>query len=384
MKMNGRKPELEQGSNSGMRELKIELWGRVQGVNFRNSISSYAKALDIKGYVKNRTDGSVLVIALGQEPSLEELLGWCQKSVFPARVTGMSYEWREPSARYSGFSIRKDKGFIPDQAQSMVNLGKEVLGLTDPAKVPTHVVIVADGNRRWARSHGWKPWVGHRMAAQYERVKPIFDECKTTGVKYLSLWIWSTENWDRDPEEIEGIFNVFRELVHWAYEEFPKEHIRFRHIGRKDRLPKDIVSDLVALEERSKEFTKLNLQLCMDYGGRDEIVRAVNGMIRDGVKDVTEKTVARYLDTNGIPDPDLVIRTSGEKRLSGIMPFQTTYSELYFTNVPFPAFGAEEFKRALLEYAGRVRRFGGTNTQDLKGVDVSKLYDPSKSVRAAE
>ena len=161
-------------------------------------------------------------------------------------------------------------------------------------------------------------------------------------------------------------------------EEFEKEEIRFRHLGRKDRLSEDIVEGLETLEEKTKNLSKLNFQLCMDYGGRNEIVRAVNGMIKDGVQEVSEELFSKYLDTTNLPDPDFVIRTSGEKRTSGIMPYQAAYAELYFTDVPFPEFGAEEFKRALLEYSGRVRRFGGTAGRDLKNINEDALVDPDK------
>lgn len=356
-------------------ELKIELWGRVQGVNLRRNLSNFAAALVLTGYVKNRSDGSVLAVAQGERAHLEELLSWCQKAVFPAKVTGMSYEWRDPTEEHQEFKIEKSDPFMKDQAKSFYNLGKEVLGITDKTKIPQHVVIVADGNRRWARSKGWKPWVGHQKAADYERVKPIYDECKNIGVKYLSAWVWSSENWDRAMDEQDAIFDVFRKWVKKSAEVFDEDEVRFRHIGRKDRIPEDVRKELEELEDRSKEHSNLNFQLCLDYGGRDEIVRAVNEMLDKGIPEISEESFSDYLDTAGIPDPDLVIRTSGEKRMSGIMPYQAAYAELYFTNVPFPDFGAEEFRRAILEYSGRTRRFGGSVEEDLEGIDVNALKE---------
>ncbi len=318
------------------KELKIELWGRVQGVNLRRQLMKRAQDLKLTGYVKNRADGSVLVVAQDGKSGLEELLLWCQGAVFPAKVSGMSYEWGKPKSKYKGFQIKKESRFIKDQAKSFVNLGKEVIRETKVSTVPQHIVIIPDGNRRWARAQGWKPWVGHKKAAAYERVKPIIEECKELGVKYLTLWVWSTENWDRSEEEKEAIFDLFRDLVSKLSEELARDKIRFRHLGRKDRIPRDIIRSLEDLEEKTKNYKALNLQVCMDYGGRDEILRAVNGMIHDGVEDATEEVLSKYLDTKSdVPDPDLIIRTSGEKRTSGIMPFQSTYAELYFTDVPF-------------------------------------------------
>lgn len=362
-------------------ELKIEVYGRVQGVNFRNHTSRYAKNLGLTGFVENQQDGSVLIVAQGEKSALEELLSWAQHAVFPAKVMGMSYRWEESEKKYKEFKVRRGKQFVKDQAQSFVNLGKEVLGLRGTSGIPRHVVIIADGNRRWARSHGWKPWVGHKKAGKYERLWALFQECKDIGVEYLSVWFWSTENWKRDKRERDAIFDLFRDGARKAREDFMREGIRFRHFGRRDRLPEDIVKTIEEIEKDTKKNSKFNLQLCMDYGGRDELVRAFNGMVKDGVKEVTEEMISRYLDSGtGVPDPDFVIRTSGEKRTSGMMPYQAAYSELYFTNVPFPEFNAEEFRRAILEYSARTRRFGGTVAEDLKNIDEEKLEDPGLNV----
>jgi undecaprenyl diphosphate synthase len=361
-----------------VKELHIILRGRVQGVSMRKNLSVHAKVLGLQGYVENLPDGTVSVVAQGEESTLQELLNWAQTGEFPAKVKGMTYEWVEPGKKYEEFSIRKNDNFIKDQANSFSNLGKEIIGAKKEGRVPQHVVIIADGNRRWARSKGWKPWVGHRRGGDYNRIKGLFEECRDIGIKYASIWVWSTENWDRSEEEREEIFNIFRKWADKALKDFNKEGIRFRHIGRKDRLPGDIVEKLTELEEKTKTNSKLNAQMCMDYGGRDEIVRAVNSIISSGIQEVTEDKFSRFLDTADIPDPDLVIRTSGENRTSGIMPWQATYAELYFTQVPFPEFGAEELRRAVVEYSHRTRRFGGSVKEDLKNVDESKLVEPDE------
>lgn len=349
------------------KELNVEIFGLVQGVNLRRNLSRFANILGLKGFVQNREDGSVLVVAQGKEKALEELLSWCQKAPFPAKVRGMNYEWREKSGNYKKFGIEKEMPFIQDEARSLVNLSKEILRLKNDNSIPRHVVIIPDGNRRWARERGLHPWMGHKISSSYERLQSYFDECRSIGVKYLSFWALSTENLDkRESKELKMLFKLLTDSIKNYKQNFLKEKVRFRHFGRKDRLPKAIIEQLADLEELTKNFDSINIQLCLDYGGRDDIVRAFNKMLEAGVKHADENVISEYLDSKGIPDPDLIIRTSGEHRTSGILAYQATYAELYFTNVYFPDFDSEQFKRAILDYAARVRRFGGTAVEDLK------------------
>ncbi|MFQ5493562.1 MAG: polyprenyl diphosphate synthase [Candidatus Dojkabacteria bacterium] len=349
------------------KELKIEIFGLVQGVNLRRNLSKVANLIGLKGYVENKSDGSVLVVAQGPESKLDELLSWVQKAPFPVRVTGMSYEWRKIEKKYKKFKVEKKDSFVKDEARSLLNLSKELVRMRSEQRIPRHVVIIPDGNRRWARERGLHPWMGHKQSTEFSRLKAYFDECREMGVEYLTFWALSTENLtSRDPKEVKMLFKMLKESFKKYKIEFVKEEVRFRHFGRKDRLPEDVLKVIADLEDATKHFDGLNAQLCLDYGGRDDIVRAFNKMLEDGVKHADEKLVSDYLDGSDIPDPDLIIRTSGEHRTSGIMAFQATYAELYFTNVYFPDFGAEQFKRAILDFAGRVRRFGGTAKEDLK------------------
>lgn len=360
------------------KELQIDISGIVQGVNLRGRINKLANALNLRGYVENNPDGSVTIIAQGNESSLDELLSYCQKPPFMVKITGMSYVWKEAVKKYNKFKIEKDQPLLIDQARSFMNLGKQMLK-HNKLNVPNHVVIIPDGNRRWAREKGWRPWVGHRKAAEYERIVQLFDECKTLGVKYLSFWAFSTENWKRDEREVDQIFNVLRNLHDKMKNEFDENQIKFRHFGRKDRLPEDIIAILDDLEERTEDYDSLHFQLCLDYNGRDDLVRAYQDMLNDEVEKVDESVISDYLDSKGIPDPDLVIRTSGEKRTSGIMAYQAAYAELYFTNVYFPDFDAEHFRLAIFEYAARNRSFGGTKYKDHAKVDENDLTDPDES-----
>lgn len=359
-----------------MKELYIQLNGRVQGVNLRRRTVGLARKLHLKGYVKNLKDGSVEILAQGKEKDLEELLNWLQKGYFPIKLTGMNIEWHEePTKKYKNFNIKKRGWFLVDEAKSLIHLGRGFLNLDHKElNIPNHLVIIPDGSRRWARENGLKAWVGHQKAAsQYENIKEILTTLMQLGTKYLSFWGFSTENWDRDEKEVDVIFQVFRDSIQVWKEDFMKQGIRFRHLGRKDRIPLDVLASINSIEEETKENKNFNFQLCLDYGGRDDLVRAINLMIADGVKEVSEAMISGYLDSKDIPDPDLIIRTSGEQRTSGFMTYQCAYSELYFTSVYFPEFDSDQLKRAILDYSGRTRRFGGTAEKDLERVNVAGL-----------
>lgn len=359
-----------------MKELEIKLFGRVQGVSLRHRISLMAKRLGLNGFVENKEDGSVYCLVQGQEDALNELLTWCQKSEFPTKLTGMNFEWRENfSKKFKDFKVVFNKNFLSDETSSLITLGKRIFNV-DNLNIPRHVVIIPDVNRRWARSQGWLAYVGHRKAATFEKIIEHFSNCKSLGIEYLSVWGFSTENWNRDNREITEIFKLIENLIPQLTALMHKEEIRFRHLGRKDRLPKSLLDKFKDLEESTKTYGKLNFQFCLDYGGRSSLVEAVNKIIEEGLSNISEEDIAKHLDSAGIPDPDLIIRTSGEKRTSGIMPFESVYAELYFTNVLFPDFDTIEFQRAILDYSARTRRFGGTASLDLKNIKPEVLIDP--------
>lgn len=364
-----------------MYQISIKIIGRVQGVNLRRSLKSYAVSKGIFGFVKNEDDGSVSCVAQGKREQLEELLGKCQQGFGLAHVQAMSFEWEEsPIKKYKNFKIVKDhQNFFLDQASSFVNLGKHLFSRKPQVSYPKHIVVIPDGNRRWARAHGWKPWVGHKKAMRFEKLRPLLDMAKKYEISYLSFWAFSTENWNRDQEELNVLFDIYRENVEKYAEEFNKEGVKFTHFGRKDRLPSDIVKSMHSLEEKTRNNKKLFFQFCLDYNGRDDLVRAINSLIKKGITHVDEQIVAEHLDTgmNSIPDPDLIIRTSGEQRTSGMMAYQAAYAELYFTQVHFPDFDETELERAILDYAGRTRRFGGTNSKDLVNINPNKLVEPT-------
>ena len=226
-------------------------------------------------------------------------------------------------------------------------------------KIPKHVAIIPDGNRRWAKEKGLIATMGHEKSARYENILSLFNEAKKLNIKYLSVWGFSTENWKRSKLEVETIFDLIFDLVKKLKKDSHSNKIRFRFIGRRDRLPKNLLEELKLLEIETKDYKEFNIQLCLDYGGKDEIIRAVNKILKDKKEIVTEEIFEKYLDTFEIPDLDLIIRTSGEKRISGFMLFQSTYSELYFVEKNFPDFKKEDLRKAVNEFSKRKRRFGG-------------------------
>jgi len=226
-------------------------------------------------------------------------------------------------------------------------------------RIPRHIAIIPDGNRRWARKKGLVASAGHYRAGSYENIKSLFVEGQRLGVKYMSLWGFSTENWVRGDSEIDKIFRLIHDNVTKFREDAHKDKMRFRHIGRKDRLPQKLAKAITRLEEETKKYDTFHVQLCLDYGGRDELIRAFNTMLKEGKETIDEESFYSYLDTQDIPQPDLIIRTGGEQRVSGFMLYQSAYSELYFTDTLFPDFGPNQLKSALEDYSKRRRRYGG-------------------------
>ncbi len=240
------------------------------------------------------------------------------------------------------------------------------LSLPKDIKVPDHIALILDGNRRWARAKGLNPWEGHK--AGYEAVRKLSKAARDFGVHTFTIWAFSTENWERPKKELDELFRLLRVGLKEFEKESHEEKIRLVHIGRKDRFPQDIVSLIQKMEEETKKYSKNTLNLALDYGGRDEIVRAVKKIVADGIPvgSIDEKLFESYLDTNDqpYPNPDLFIRTSGEQRTSGLLPWQMSYTEFYFEPEHLPDFTPEKLRLAILDYSRRRRRFGGDDAVD--------------------
>ncbi len=345
-------------------ELEVHVFGRVQGVNFRSTLKSIADDLHLPGEAQNLLDGSVRIVVQGEHAGLEQFITLLRANPGFAKIEGISYRFVPLRKEYLDFVIVREGGYLADRISGVVRLGKQIV-TAGKTKFPTHIVIIPDGNRRWARAKGKEPSFGHYSAGSYEHLMSLFDEAKAYGVKYVSIWGFSTENWNRNAGEIKAIFDLIFSSVDRFRADAHKNKICFRHIGRKDRLPQGLVDALTRLEDETRSYTEFHIQLCLDYGGRDELVRSVNKMLNAGLSTVDESNFSDYLDTTGIPDPDLIIRTSGEKRTSGFMPYQSVYAELFFSEKYFPDFEARDLRFALDEFSGRIRRFGGTAKEDL-------------------
>jgi undecaprenyl diphosphate synthase len=223
---------------------------------------------------------------------------------------------------------------------------------------PQHVAIIMDGNGRWAKKRGLPRLVGHNAGGN--NIRPVVKIFANYGVKYLTLYMFSTENWNRPRIEVAGLLSLLAKKIDQETQAFHQENIRLVHLGRLDRLSQKLREKVRAAVELTKNNTGLTLCLAFDYGGRDEIVQAARRIASAGIPgdNIDESVFARYLYGPDIPDPDLVIRTGGESRLSNFLIWQAAYSELYFTPVLWPDFGPKDVEEALSEYQLRQRRFG--------------------------
>ena len=233
-------------------------------------------------------------------------------------------------------------------------------------RVPNHIAIILDGNGRWAKKRGMPRSFGHVKGC--ENLEDICEVAKELGVKYLTVYAFSTENWKRSKEEVDGLMKLFRNYLKKCIKISQKNNMRVKVIGAITAFDSDIQESIEKLEDFSKDFTDLHFQIALNYGSRDEITRAVNRMLEDQKAGkletpVSEDTISGYLDTAGLPDPDLMIRTSGELRLSNYLLWQLAYSEFYFTDVPWPDFKKEELVKAIEKYNERDRRYGGVKEE---------------------
>lgn len=229
---------------------------------------------------------------------------------------------------------------------------------------PTHVAIIMDGNRRWAAKRGLGAVDGHRVAAE-KTIKPIVEHAIKRGIGTLTFWAFSTENRKRDTVELKGLFTILQDALRTNLQELADLGVQIKIIGNIDWFPGDIASLARKIVEKTRDNKKITVSFALNYGGRDELLRAVSRLLdkiqthqRSADEPITEEEFSGYMDTAGIPDPDLIIRTGGEKRLSGYFPWQAVYAELYFTKTLWPDFSPAKFERALCDFAKRNRRFG--------------------------
>jgi len=232
-----------------------------------------------------------------------------------------------------------------------------------PERVPRHVAIIMDGNGRWARRRGLPRSAGHRQGT--ENLRRILRAAVDFGVEIMTIYAFSTENWSRPRQEVQLLMRILEMVIDRELVELNRNGVQIRHIGEIDGIPDRLAKKVRHACEMTRHNNRLILNVAFNYGGRDEIVHAVQRIIADGIpaEDVTESLISRYLYTSGLPDPDLIIRTSGEFRLSNFLIWQGSYSEYYYTDVYWPDFDKDEFHKALVEYNRRRRRFGKTDEQ---------------------
>lgn len=233
--------------------------------------------------------------------------------------------------------------------------------------VPNHIAIILDGNGRWAKAKGMPRSYGHVKGCA--NLETICDDMKELGVKYLTVYAFSTENWKRSREEVEGLMKLFRNYLKKCIKISERNQMCVRIIGDISAFDEDIQRKIVELEEFSKDYTELHFQIALNYGSRDEMARGMRRLVKDAeegklhAEEIDEAMIGNYLDTAGIPDPDFMIRTSGEQRLSNFLLWQMAYTEFYFTDVAWPDFNKAELIKAIEKYNQRDRRYGGVKEE---------------------
>lgn len=263
----------------------------------------------------------------------------------------------------SGTADRRGEEALSALSAAAAELAQQL----DPSRLPRHVAIIMDGNGRWARERGWPRIYGHRNGTG--AVREVVTAARALGVKYLTLYAFSMENWQRPPDEIHALMLLLRAFLRRERQLMIDKGIRLRSLGRVGDLPAGVQQTLARTMEATAHGTEMVLSLALSYGGRTEIVDAVNRLLADidagrrGTEPVSEPVFSTYLDTAGLPDPDLLIRTSGELRVSNFLLWQIAYAELYITPVYWPDFTDRHFVDALLAYQRRERRFGGTTVR---------------------
>lgn len=230
--------------------------------------------------------------------------------------------------------------------------------------LPRHIAIIIDGNGRWARKRGLPRLFGHRegVTSAHRIVEALFDY----GIRYVTLYIFSTENWSRPKEEVEGIFQILLDRIDEEVKFAQRKGIRVCHLGKLDALPLELRDKISHAVELTRDNKAMTVNLAINYGGRDEIIQVARRLTHEGVPsgNIDEALFSQYLYTAGIPDPDLIIRTGGEMRLSNFLLWQAAYAEFYFTPVLWPDFTRDEMDKALMAYKGRQRRFGSLTPSD--------------------
>jgi len=259
----------------------------------------------------------------------------------------------------------KQETAAPASAEHLGDLISPISG----GRVPRHVAIIMDGNGRWATQRGLPRAAGHRAGT--ENIRRIIERFGDHGIQYLTLYAFSTENWNRPQPEVQTLIRLLSRFLKRELENFKKNNIRLRLLGHAETLPDWLQKQIEDAVEQTRDNTHMTVNICFSYGGRDDIVGAVRKIMQEGLswESVDEDVVSAHLFTGGNPDPDLIIRTAGDMRISNFLLWQAAYSEFYFTDTYWPDFGREDIDIALAEYGRRKRKFGGLLEEDLRAFD---------------
>ncbi len=261
------------------------------------------------------------------------------------KEAGYDYSWVDKE-KFIADCINKKNKYTPWAKLTIANLF-----------LPKHIAIIMDGNRRWAKNKGIPIFIGHRYG--FNRIEPLVSHAADLGISNVTFWAFSTENWNREKKEVEALMNLFRRMFTGVMvEKLKKNNVRVVALGDISPFPKDIAQAIEKIVKETKNNTRITVNFAINYGGRAEILRVVKKLIKENPKEITEEVFAQHLYTNGQPDPDMIIRTGGEQRLSGYLPWQGVYAELYFTEKYWPDFSEAAFDAAIMDYVSRERRFG--------------------------
>jgi undecaprenyl diphosphate synthase len=334
--------------------------GRVQGVTYRKFVKELADTYGYFGYVQNQSDGSVFVLITNPDKYFEKFVERISIGSKFSIVNSIKISSDTTiQETFSNFSIIKSNNIILDQANSMKNLIKTILQKPEINDKPIHhIAIIPDGNRRWAKAKGLPVVIGHKVSSDFAHILDFLEVGKKYNIDFVTIWAFSTENWKRPIEEVDYLMKLLIDRVVEGKEILMEKNIVFKWLGNPDKLSDEILKDIKMLEDSTKNNTGMTIQLALNYGGRDEIISAVNRTLDLGIKKVTDEEFDKILNVNNIPNPDIIVRTGGENRLSGFMLFNCGYSELFFTKTLFPDFGTLELESIIKEYYNRKRNFG--------------------------
>lgn len=343
----------------------IKIYWRVQWIWFRKLVKQYCNKHKILWQIKNHSKWHCQTILYCDDNDITNFKLWLRTNPSLSIINNIiEKENKIKNIKInSQFTIYKKHNFILDKLIAFKNLlnyfCKRNINLNHIRQIPNHIIIIPDWNRRRARKKWLEGIQWHNIAINNNRIEKLYNAATQLWVKHISLWGFSTENWKRSKKEVDSLMNIFNQIADELKITCIKNKIWFHHIGRKTKLPKELIKKFNELEKATSKFINTSINLFIDYGWREEIIHTINNILKEKINKISEKDFSTHLYTKALPDPDIIIRTSNEKRLSGIVPFQGIYSELFFIKKNFPAFKWNDLKKIIYKFGKRKRRFWG-------------------------